>query len=89
MAITYVVFDPAVGFEEPDGGPSKEDLLLRIEAAHYAATQEPTPNQRRIKRLERRHGRVLAAPNARAARQAVNDAIAAEQLADREGREDD
>lgn len=89
MAIVYTLFNPATAKEPGDGGPTKDDLVLQIETAHYAATQETPPNQRRIARLEKRHARVLAAPDTRRARKAMNDAVLAEQTADREGRPDD
>lgn len=84
MSIEYRVFDPAVGFDD-DPGPTKNDLLLRVEAAHFAAVNATPPNPKLIARLENRHGRVLSAPNPRAARRGVNLAIIAEEKADREG----
>lgn len=92
MALTYVHFDPDT-HEPAEGtgiylGASKDDLLLELEAEHYAETQKDGPNERKIRRLEKRHASVLAASTTAAARQALNDQVLAEQTADVRGQPD-
>lgn len=84
MPIEYTQFDPDAAVEQPDGGPTKDDLLLQIESDHHAAVNADPVDSQLVERLEARHAAVARTRTTHTARQAYNDAVLAEQIADRD-----
>lgn len=67
----YEQFTPPDDAEiEAPRGPSKDDLIMQIEADHYAESQKETPNQETLDALTDKHAAVKAAADDQAAREA-------------------
>lgn len=65
----YEQFTPPAEADAP-AGPSKTDLIMQIEADHYAESQKESPNQETLDALTAKHSAVKAAEDDQAAREA-------------------
>lgn len=65
----YEQFTPPAEDQAPTG-PTKADLVMQIEADHYAESQKESPNQETLDALTAKHSAVKAAETDEAAREA-------------------